>query len=227
PDMPESFVQYGAKRFLNNLNSTIRTVKDVSGNLVPTKADYLTFIRIFEKAAENIKNVELINSSMGADIKGFKNIKLEDALFGLPPVEKLELGKYKSHYNLEKFKKEVDILYNNLDKVHILIDDFIAISQKLLKEAQIKKTITPNVEKLIEKYKNSFDTLLNEFSNEDVSNLLSSIAYNVRDILAFNYYSDYKTLSDALEKIIPVFIKMKKYTRSYIISLADCKALIL
>ena len=117
PDMPESFVQYGAKRFLNNLNSTIRTVKDVSGNLVPTKADYLTFIRIFEKAAENIKNVELINSSMGADIKGFKNIKLEDALFGLPPVEKLELGKYKSHYNLEKFKKEVDILYNNLDKV--------------------------------------------------------------------------------------------------------------
>ena len=74
--MNEKQAQTGAEAFLKKMNNNLRTTKDKDGNLIPTKADYLIFIKIFEEAAKNIKNIELINSSNGADIKGYKNIRI-------------------------------------------------------------------------------------------------------------------------------------------------------
>ncbi|MBR2069554.1 MAG: motility associated factor glycosyltransferase family protein [Candidatus Gastranaerophilales bacterium] len=218
----------GAKNYLKNLNKNLRTTKDVNGNLIPTKADYLTFIKLFEDFAKTIKDVELINSSNGANIKGFKNINLKDALNNSDTVEKLDITSYEPNYDIDNFKKELDILYKSLLLSCEILKEYNSACEKLLKELEVKKTFTQNIVKLIEKQKNLFNRLLEQFKNQDTGNILSSFAYNIFELLKTDYYQNPNMLVEALKKIIPSFKRMEFYLEVYYLpSLADCKTLIL
>ncbi len=212
----ETELRKKAQDYLNSLNNNLRTIKDVKGNLIPTKADYSTFIKIFENEAKNIKEVELINSSDGANIEGYKNIAFEEAIKGSASIEKKELSNYQPSYNLEKIKKEVPCLIENLLNLSTVLDEFISIAQKLLKEVKIKKAITENAEKLIKKYNTLFDLIIEKFKNEDINNLLSLCAYDIFQLLQSDYLKNPPDLENALKKIIPSFEQMQKYTQLYI-----------
>lgn len=56
-------------------------VKGITGEKIPTLAGYVAFIEVFTSFAEENKDLELINTSMiGAQIDGFENMPLEQAL---------------------------------------------------------------------------------------------------------------------------------------------------
>ena len=213
----EATIKQKAQKYLTSLNNNIRTVKDKDGNFIPTKVDYLTFIEIFEQLAQNTKNVELINCSNGAYIGGFKNITLNSAIEGLTSIEKKDLSAYCSNYDTSKLKKEVSILLSNLSKLDIDLDSFIQTAKKILKEVENKKMITENIEKLIEKYNSAFDLIIEQFKNEDVSNLLSLCVSDVFNLLRTNYFDNAVDLKNALQKIIPAFEYMKKCISNYTI----------
>lgn len=218
--------QIGAKKMLDNLNRNIKTVKGAYGNLIPTKNDYYTFIKLFENAAKNLKNIELINSSFGANIAGFKNICLKDALEGEKSIDKMDLTGYSSDYNVQKIAKEIDILLRKLEATLKLLEEFNLIANDLFKEIEAKKVITKNTQKFIEKYKDAFEKLLVSFEDENIGKLLSYCAYGVYKILKTDYFKNADILYDALGKIIPAFKNMENDLNVYIAQLAHSKSFI-
>ena len=225
--MDDKKADIGAKNFLKKLNQNIRTTKDCNGNLIPTKADYLVFINIFEKCAKEIKNIELINSSNGANIECFDNISLDKALSESIEIQKINLSQYTSKYDFKNFKKEIDTLENNLKNTYEILKNFLEISNKLIGEIEVKKTLTNNILKLIEKYKNALNKLINEFKNEDINTLLSVFVYDIYELLQSNYFSDEKMLLNSLKKIVPAFKRMFSYADKYLEKLHNCQSVIL
>lgn len=67
---------------LENLNSSLCTVKDVLGRPVPTSAEYKNFISFFEYFALQNKGIKLYNASNGADIRGFEHKSAQEIFDG-------------------------------------------------------------------------------------------------------------------------------------------------
>jgi len=95
---------------VDNLNKTLYYVKGITGEMLPTQGGYATFIEHFKEFAIDNKDLDLINSSMvGAEIEGFKNIPLNEALKDVQPnSEKINLA--------PKFAYETKKIITNLEK---------------------------------------------------------------------------------------------------------------
>ncbi len=78
---PKNDYKAFASHKITNLNETLYFVRGISGEMLPTQGGYATFIEHFKEFASKNIDLNLINSSMiGANIEGFKNIPLEEAL---------------------------------------------------------------------------------------------------------------------------------------------------
>jgi len=225
--MNDRQVEEGSIKFLEKLNKNLRTVKGKDGNLVPTKADYLVFIKIFEREAENIKNVELINCSNGADIKGYKNMNLSDVLSELENIEKLDLSAIKHEYHFEKFLLKADILQKNLEEMRILAENTLSTIQKISDELENKKKITANIVELLKLYRDIYKEILVKFEDKDINSLLAFCMYDIKKVMSSNFLTDEKALMDALKNILNYFTIMKQSIGYYSQHLADAKALVL
>ena len=211
----ETDIEQKAKNYLKTLNQNLRTTVDRNGKPIPTKADYLAFISLFEELAKDIKNIELINSSNGANINGFKNIELENIINPLENIDKLDLTEYKPEYDTAELKAQVNVLYKNLKNVKNKLNIYLDCANELIEELDSINNITDEIKELIRKYKDNFDTLIDEFKNEDINNLLSFCAFDIANILQSNYYSDITTFKNALIKFVPSFEKMNYFINCY------------
>jgi len=105
---------------IQNLNDTLMFVKSITGEMIPTQAGYATFIEHFEGFARDYGGtLNLINTSMlGAQIDGFKNITLEEALKDLAAVEtKQELPIKHFKYDKERILKLLEEKKDNLENI--------------------------------------------------------------------------------------------------------------
>lgn len=123
------------KTHLENMNKNICTVKSQEGIDILSKTDYAIFIKCFEDAAKKIKakkpNIKLINSSnKGAQINGFENVKLEDAVNLLEDVEKLNLDEYKPNIDKKYLVKKIDELIDKNHLFHLQINKIIENKKK-------------------------------------------------------------------------------------------------
>lgn len=70
-----------ALRRLENLNKSLYYVKSIKGEMIPTESVYAAFIAPLSEYTEMFPDREYINASLeGAQIDGFKNLPLEEAL---------------------------------------------------------------------------------------------------------------------------------------------------
>lgn len=144
---------------VNNLNEVLCYVKGVSGQMLPTQAGYATFIDHFREFAHKNPQLNLINSSMvGANIEGFKNIPLEEAIKeDFAAAEKIELQSsfsYDKNKIFNRLANEITVLEGILSEFH-LAEEFIYKFER-----DFKRTKTVNNEN--NKY---FKTLLNLYMN--------------------------------------------------------------
>lgn len=110
-----------ARRRLQNLNSSLFLVKGIQGDMIPTESVYAAFIRPLNEFAEHFNDREYINTSLvGAQIDGFKNIPLKEALNNSEQTGNIEL-KCDFKYDIENIKsnilKELELLKEALNLI--------------------------------------------------------------------------------------------------------------
>lgn len=151
---------------IRNLNETLYFVKGISGEMLPTQSGYATFIEHFrEFAFYNKKDLELINSSMiGAQIDGFENIPLEEALKDVEPIkENIQLPQIPFTYNKNKILRILEEEENVLKKV---LKEFEPVDEYIYKyerEVQRRRVVTPEAGKW-------FNILLNLYNKVHMEN---------------------------------------------------------
>jgi len=81
-----------AIRRLENLNNSLYYVKGINGDMIPTESVYAAFIKPLTEFTKMYSDREYINTSMaGAQIDGFINLPLEDALKDSEPIANREI----------------------------------------------------------------------------------------------------------------------------------------
>ena len=117
PDIGER--KAAARRRLDNLNKSLYYVKGINGDNIPTESVYAAFIEPLREFTQMYKGIRYINASLiGAQIDGFENISLEDALKDSVKIENRELN-VAYQYNVPKLREKLRINIDNLK--HILI----------------------------------------------------------------------------------------------------------
>ena len=103
-----------AKSRLERLNNSLYYVKGVKGDMIPTESVYAAFVEPLSEFTQSFEGIEYINTSLvGAQIDGFENMSLEDAIKDSSSVEKQEFvgnslpNKAKVFSNLENKLKEL------------------------------------------------------------------------------------------------------------------------
>ena len=155
-----------AKRRLAYLNSVLYSVPGIEGKPVPTEAGYASFIKHISDYARSLDNVELINTSMkGAQIDGFKNMSIEDAMKNAKKSKKIKL---KSDFSFDKksVKDKLTNTLNSLKKSMEICDECGKSVSRLSMDYKRNKAVDKDkllrIRKLIEQY-----TILNDFNNKD------------------------------------------------------------
>lgn len=135
-----------AKRRLANLNSSLYYVKGINGDMIPTESVYAAFVKPLSEFAEHFNDREYINTSLvGAQLDGFKNMSLEDALKDSAAAGQCEIETEFS-YDKEKVISVLKTKYEELKSALKIIEE----GQRLLKilNNDIKRYRNPGEEVL-------------------------------------------------------------------------------
>ena len=126
-----------AKKRLADLNNSLYYVKGINGDMIPTESVYAAFIKPLKEFTEHFNDREYINTSLiGAQIDGYKNMPLEEALADTQKINNREL-KCNFRYNIDKIKTNI--------KASI---DGLADGEKQLKEGQrLVKTLNNDLKR--------------------------------------------------------------------------------
>ena len=221
-----------AKKYIANLNKNIYTIKSQNNTYLPTQAGYALFVEWFEKVAQRYKkekpDIKLINSSTGgAQINGFENICLSDAVKNSEKIEKYELSnctvKYRKEVMLNKIKEHLEGLYvyDNYAK------DVQKYCEKFLNELKTKKVITSNALKYMKKHNDSLNMLLNYQKNQDWRIYLARFSYLILHLIEEDISQDITSTKYTMEKLLKIYNNIVKTNEFAIQKLTDCESFIL
>lgn len=221
-----------AKKYIANLNKNIYTIKSQNNTYLPTQAGYALFVEWFEKVAQRYKkekpDIKLINSSTGgAQINGFENVCLIDAVKNSEKIEKYELSnctvKYRKEVMLNKIKEHLEGLYAYDDYAK----DVQKYCEKFLNELKTKKVITSNALKYMKKHNDSLNMLLNYQKNQDWRIYLARFSYLILPLIEEDFSKDITTTKETMEKLLKIYNNIVKTNEFAIQKLTDCESFIL
>lgn len=150
-----------AKRRLENLNNSLYYVKGINGDMIPTESVYATFIKPLQQFTEQYGGCKYINTSLvGAQIDGFENMSLEEALQDSENVGNIQLT---SRFEYDK-ETILNTLKNNLNELRDVL--------KILEEG---KQLAKNLNNDIKRYK---------VVNQDLLKNLKKLSMNYINISA-------------------------------------------
>lgn len=162
---PEIREQTANKR-LKNLNASLYYVKGIKGDMLPTESVYATFINPLQEYTKLYKDIKYINTSLiGAQIDGFENMPLEEALKDLESITNIELDtavSYEPHVVLEKLKNQLV----ELKKFNSEIEEGKRLSKNLNNEIKRSKTVNKNILKSLKKISLNYLTLTKDYANQ-------------------------------------------------------------
>lgn len=220
-----------AKRRLEFLNQNITTVKSQENKDIPSQTGYSIFIECFKKAAHTLKSqkpeIKLINSSCGgAQIDGFENIKLEDVVKNLTPIEKLNLDNYSSNIDKNYVLSKIISLKEKTIKYASLNNDFANVCNKLLKELKNKNVFSINCEKLIKKHNQLLNTIISLKTDGDIGFIVNVHLCKFEKYFKTNYFSNVEIAKETLENLINETTKNKENMEKLAKTLGDCESFI-
>ena len=125
---------------LENLNKSLYFVKGIRGDMIPTESVYAAFIKPLTEFTQNFPDRTYINTSLvGAQIDGFENLSLEEALLDSSQIQAVDT-------NVD-FKYNINLIKDNLFKLKGEIQPALMITE------EIKKTCK-SLNNDIKRYKN-------------------------------------------------------------------------
>lgn len=157
-----------AKKRLQDLNNSLYYVKGIRGDMIPTESVYAAFIRPLKEFAEHFNDREYINTSLlGAQIDGYKNMPLEEALKGTSPIENRELVS-DFRYNVEKIKENIKAAVENLKTAEVKIHEGEAFVKSLKNELKRHRAVNQEILKSLKKLSMNYYELSNVFAKQNL-----------------------------------------------------------
>ena len=165
---------------IQSLNNALYYVKGINGDMIPTESVYAAFIRPLSEFTEKYNDREYINTSLvGAQIDGFKNIPLEEALQGSEKIEDRELNTGFS-YDIQSVKDNLFKAKESLKPAIFIIDELKKISKSLNNDMKRYNNVTQEILKGLKRLSVGY----------------TSLSY---DFAAKNQMYDYITLSERID----------------------------
>lgn len=184
-----------AKSRLERLNNSLYYVKGINGDMIPTESVYATFVKPLSEYTEHFKDVEYINTSLvGAQIDGYKNLPLENALINSTPITDIDFSS-DYQYNRNLISTNLSRQITELEEASKLIDDGKQIIKNLSNDLNRKKSVDEDILKLLKKISVLYLNLSGEFSNKsEIYDLISAASkidldYEMKMMRNFNYES--------------------------------------
>ncbi len=207
---PSSDIEVGratARRRLERLNNSLYYVKGIQGDMIPTESVYAAFVKPLSEYAEHFKGIKYINTSLvGAQINGYENMPLEEALKDSPVIENTDFDTT-FKYDIDKIVENLDKSANSLNESLKLIEDGKQVLRNLLNNLKRRKTVDEDVLKLLKKVSLTYLNLTNDFSDKNkLYDLISAagkidLDYEMKMMRSF----DYESVSRIAEKIMEYF----------------------
>lgn len=151
---------------LKNLNASLYYVKGINGDMIPTESVYAAFIKPLQEFVQIYNDREYINTSLvGAQIDGFENKSLEEALIGSECVGDIELK--------TDFKYKKDEVYNNLKaKIAELktvlpqIAEGRRVAKKINNDLKRYRSVNADILKMLKKLSENYLILSSDFASK-------------------------------------------------------------
>ena len=156
-----------ANNRLINLNNSLYYVKGINGDMIPTESVYAAFIPPLTEFTQKYNDREYINTSLaGAQIDGFKNLSLEEALKDTEKINNRNLS-INFEYNKEKIKNSLINYLENFKNGSIKVD----LGKKLIKncnnELKRHRVVDAEVLKALKKASLNFVELSTKYIEEN------------------------------------------------------------
>ncbi len=165
-DDPEIRKQKAIDR-IHALNSALYHVKGINGDMIPTESVYAAFIQPLSEYTQGYPDREYINTSLvGAQIDGFKNMPLDEALEGSEKIENKEL-KTEFKYNAQTIKDNLFKAKESLKSANLIIDEVRKIGRNINNDIKRYRNITPEILKNFKKLVTGYTALSYDFSKNN------------------------------------------------------------
>lgn len=155
-----------ANRRLSNLNSSLYYVKGIQGYDIPTESVYAAFVRPLSQYVEHFNDRRYINTSLvGAQIDGFDNVSLEEAL---KDSEVVGLKDVNSDFKYNK----IDVINNlrvKLDELKLSIpklENGVRLIRNIKNEMKRARSLDVEVLKTLKVLSLNYLELSSEFANK-------------------------------------------------------------
>ena len=152
---------------LKNLNSALYYVKGINGDMIPTESVYAAFIKPLSEYTQRFNDREYINASLvGAQIDGFKNMALEDALKDSETIEKRDFSvDYK--YDVEAIKQKLIKQKSSLVEACKMLDVGLRQSNSLKNNLNRAHSVNADILKSLKKISMNYLDLSSSFAEKN------------------------------------------------------------
>ena len=152
---------------LRSLNDALYYVKGIKGDMIPSESVYAAFIQPLSEFTQIYPDCEYINTSLvGAQIDGFKNIPLEEALKGTGIIENREL-KSDFKYDVQNIKDNLFKIKESLQPALFITDELKKISKNIKNDLKRYKNVTQEVLKSLKKLSTGYAALSYDFGTKN------------------------------------------------------------
>ena len=155
-----------AKDRLRNLNASLYYVKGINGEMIPTESVYATFVRPLQEYVENFNDRKYINTSLvGAQIDGFENMTLEDALIDSEIVGNIEL-KSDLFYKKDDIYKNLKEKLEELKSTKTYLEEGKRLTKNLNNDIKRYRSVNAEVLKALKKLSENYLIISGNLANK-------------------------------------------------------------
>ncbi len=152
---------------LKNLNGALYYVKGINGDMIPTESVYAAFIKPLEEYTRLYPDAEYINTSLvGAQINGFKNMSLEEALVDCHEIINRDIN-IEFEYNKEQIKDNLFKSKENLQPILMFTEGLKSTVKTINNDLKRYKTINTDILKGLKKLTTGYLAMSGDLSKKN------------------------------------------------------------
>lgn len=157
-----------AKKRLDDLNKSLYYVKGINGDMLPTESVYAAFVSLLSEYTKIYNDRIYINTSLeGAQIDGFENLPLEDALKGSEDVGIYNLQS-EFDFNEKAFQDNLKNELISMKSALTLVETSVAIVKNLKNDLLRYKNVNADILKLVKKLIQNYVVLTTEYTSKSL-----------------------------------------------------------
>ena len=204
---------------LKNLNASLYYVKGINGDMIPTESVYAAFIQPLSEFTQMYSDREYINTSLvGAQIDGFKNLPLDEALKDSEFINDREL-KTDFEYDIQGIKERLFKFKENLKPALLITEEIKKIGKNLKNELKRYRKVTADILRGLKKLSTGYMALSYDFSKKNM--LFDFITTSERIELDYEMKMTKEFTLEAVTKLAEKIVKYAETTETKIKTISN------